>query len=140
MSRHRLVQRHEPSGRMNLYIASHVHHIEGLPAAESRALIVRLYAHACQPKYVVAIDVSDHLCPLLAADCSSAAGPADITFGQWTDVSDLILWDNTCVMHRATGGSFEGKYVRDMRRATVHDSSPHAWGLNPPSSARMGFP
>ncbi|KAK4546465.1 hypothetical protein LTR36_002142 [Oleoguttula mirabilis] len=87
MSRHKLVQRHEPSGRMNLYIASHVHHIEG-----------------------------------------------------WTDNGDLILWDNTCVMHRATGGSFAGKYVRDMRRATVHDGSVHAWGLNEPSSDRMGYP
>lgn len=43
-------------------------------------------------------------------------------------------------MHRATGGSFEGKYVRDMRRATVHDSSIHAWGLNEVSNERMGYP
>ncbi|EMC98072.1 hypothetical protein BAUCODRAFT_66647 [Baudoinia panamericana UAMH 10762] len=93
MSRHRLVQRHEPSGRMNLYIASHVHHIENVPPEYSKVLLDKLYKHACNPKYTVAID--------------------------WTEDSDLILWDNTCVMHRATGGSFEGKHVRDMRRATV---------------------
>lgn len=58
MSRHRLVQRHEASGRMNLYIAAHVHHIEGLSAAKSRELVERLYKHACQSKYVVAIEVS----------------------------------------------------------------------------------
>ncbi|KAK3069493.1 hypothetical protein LTR53_012131 [Teratosphaeriaceae sp. CCFEE 6253] len=114
MSRHKLVQRHEPSGRTNLYLASHVHHIEGVPAAKSRQLIDALYKHACQPQYTVAI--------------------------AWTENSDLILWDNTCVMHRAMGGAFEGKYVRDMRRATVHDGSIHAWGLNEQSNDRMGFP
>lgn len=35
-------------------------------------------------------------------------------------------------MHRATGGAFEGKYIRDMRRATILDSSSKAWGLNTP--------
>lgn len=33
-------------------------------------------------------------------------------------------------MHRACGGEFEGKHIRDMRRATVLDSSSTAWGLN----------
>jgi len=59
---------------------------------------------------------------------------------QWTENSDLLLWDNTCVMHRATGGSFEGKYARDMRRATVHDASSQAWGLNERSGDRVGYP
>jgi len=57
MSRHKLIQRHEPSGRMNLYIASHVHHIEGVSPEKSKALIDTLYAHACNPKYVQAIEV-----------------------------------------------------------------------------------
>ncbi|TKA44874.1 hypothetical protein B0A54_03164 [Friedmanniomyces endolithicus] len=114
MSRHKLVQRHEPSGRMNLYIASHAHHIENVSPEKSKELLSTLYKHACQPKYIVAID--------------------------WNDNSDLILWDNTCVMHRAMAGTYEGKYVRDMRRATVHDGSIHAWGLNEPSNDRMGFP
>jgi alpha-ketoglutarate-dependent 2,4-dichlorophenoxyacetate dioxygenase len=90
MSKHKLVQRHEPSGRMNLYIASHAHHIEGVSPEKSKELLAKLYKHACQPKYVVSID--------------------------WQNNTDLLLWDNTCVMHRAAGGSFEGKYVRDMRR------------------------
>lgn len=86
MSRHRLVQRHEASGRMNLYIASHVHHIEGVTAEKSKELIDSLYKHACQEKYIVSIP--------------------------WESAGDMILWDNTCVMHRSTGGSFEGKYKR----------------------------
>lgn len=57
MSRHKLVQRHEPSGRMNLYIASHVHHIEGVSPDKSKELIATLYQHAIQPKYTVSIEV-----------------------------------------------------------------------------------
>lgn len=112
MSRHKLIQRHEPSGRMNLYIAAHAHHVEGVSPEKSKELISTVYKHACDPKYVVSID--------------------------WQKNGDLILWDNTCVMHRAAGGSFEGKYRRDMRRATVHDGSIHAWGLNEQSNDRMG--
>ncbi|KAK4505562.1 hypothetical protein PRZ48_003525 [Zasmidium cellare] len=90
MSRHKLIQRHEASGRMNLYIASHVHHIEGISREKSQQLIEKLYQHACQPKYVVSIP--------------------------WENAGDMILWDNTCVMHRATGGSFEGKYKRAFKK------------------------
>lgn len=75
---------------MNVYIASHVHHIEGLSPEKSKALIDRLYSHCCQSKYVVSIP--------------------------WENAGDIILWDNTCVMHRSTGGSFEGKYVRGRCR------------------------
>ena len=113
MSRHKLIQRHEPSGRMNLYIAAHAHHVEGVSRGTSKEILDTVYKHACQPKYVVSID--------------------------WQNNSDLILWDNTCVMHRAAGGSFEGKYKRDMRRATVHDMNKHAWGLNEISTDRMGY-
>lgn len=114
MGRHKLVQKHEASGRMNLYIASHIHHIEGLSPEASRALIDKLYKHATQPKYLVSVE--------------------------WQNNGDLILWDNTCVMHRACGGSYEGKYKRDMRRTTVHDGSKHAWGLNDHVDTRQGFP
>ena len=42
-------------------------------------------------------------------------------------------------MHRAAGGSFEGKHVRDLRRTTVHDASSTAWGLNEQADTRPGF-
>lgn len=42
-------------------------------------------------------------------------------------------------MHRAAGGSFEGKHVRDLRRTTVHDASSTAWGLNEKADTRPGF-
>lgn len=113
MARHRLAQVHEPSGRWNLYVASHVHHIEGLDKDESDRLVEGLLTHASQPKYVVRVE--------------------------WESEGDLVMWDNTCVMHRATEGSYEGKYVRDMRRATVHDTSSQAWGLNDQSEVQRGF-
>lgn len=113
MARHRLAQVHEASGRWNLYIASHVHHIQGLEKEASDRLVERLYEHASLPKYVVRVE--------------------------WESEGDLVMWDNTCVMHRATEGSYEGKYVRDMRRATVHDTSCQAWGLNDQAETQQGW-
>lgn len=104
MTRHKLVQKHIPSGRTNLYIAAHCHHLEPLPKDESDVLLDKLMKHVTQPKYVLSVD--------------------------WANEGDVVAWDNTCVLHRATGGSFEGKFRRDMRRTTVHDDSPTAWGFN----------
>jgi alpha-ketoglutarate-dependent 2,4-dichlorophenoxyacetate dioxygenase len=112
MSRHKLIQMHEASGRMNLYIAAHVHHIEGLPAVESEKLVKELLAHATQQRYVLNME--------------------------WKNVGDLVVWDNACVLHRAV--LVEGRWKRDMRRATVHDGSKGAWGLNEKSDLRQGLP
>ncbi|KAF2715218.1 taurine catabolism dioxygenase [Pleomassaria siparia CBS 279.74] len=116
MTLHRLVQTHEPSGRTTLYIAAHCHHLEDasgpIPAAESETLLEKLMNHVTQPKYVMSVE--------------------------WLNQGDMVAWDNTSVMHRATGGSFAGKYVRDVRRTTVHDDSSTAWGLNRGMEAR-GF-
>ncbi|GAB7360902.1 hypothetical protein MBLNU230_g0888t1 [Neophaeotheca triangularis] len=95
LSRHRLVQYHEGSSRKNLYIASYVHHLEGMESEESTALIEELMQHLSKPKYRVTI--------------------------AWQQNTDMIIWDNTCVAHRATGGTYEGKHPRDMRRTTVKD-------------------
>jgi alpha-ketoglutarate-dependent 2,4-dichlorophenoxyacetate dioxygenase len=112
--RHHLIQRHERSGRMNLYVANHIRKIEGLEPERNQELIDKLLAHATQDKYVISVE--------------------------WENNGDLVIWDNTAVMHRAHGGEYEGKFKRDMRRATVHDDSVHAWGLNEKSEKRMGLP
>jgi len=49
---------------------------------------------------------------------------------EWEQPGDMIMWDNRATLHRAMGGSFAGKYRRDLRRTTVHDDSAGAWGLN----------
>jgi alpha-ketoglutarate-dependent 2,4-dichlorophenoxyacetate dioxygenase len=128
ISRHRLIQTHEPSQRTNIYIAAHARYIEDpsnpapktgplaktLPQDESQAIIEDLWMYCQQPKFVLNVE--------------------------WENDGDLVVWDNTAVMHRAGGGSFHGKHVRDMRRATVHDTSSQAWGLNEVSELRAGMP
>ncbi|KAJ0124715.1 lpha-ketoglutarate-dependentdichlorophenoxyacetate [Diaporthe amygdali] len=113
ISLHRLAQVHEPSERMSLYVGAHLHHVEGLDRQESDELIKKLNDHVTQPKYVTSVG--------------------------WENPGDLIIWDNRAVLHRATGGSFEGKYKRDMRRTTVHDDGSYAYGLNDVNKAMPGF-
>ena len=116
MGRHKIVQRHERSGRMNLYIAAHIHHIENVSEEKSRILLEKIFNfnHATQPRYVIEVE--------------------------WKQPGDLVIWDNTCTMHRVISGPYSAKYRRDMRRATVHDSSSTAWGLNEHSTVRQGLP
>ncbi|KAI6082968.1 taurine catabolism dioxygenase [Hypoxylon rubiginosum] len=115
MQRHRVAQRHEPSGRMNLYVGAHLHHIEedGKEISDSWELVQRLNAHATQKKYTTTVP--------------------------WYSPSDMVIWDNRCVLHRAGGGTFEGKFRRDLRRTTVHDDSPTAWGCNSKDVVWQGF-
>ncbi|ORY30183.1 putative 2,4-dichlorophenoxyacetate alpha-ketoglutarate dioxygenase [Naematelia encephala] len=102
--KHRLIQLHDPSGRTNLYIAAHAHHVEGMPIEEGQRKLKELLDHAGQPQYTFKV--------------------------QWKDPGDLVVWDNTCVLHRSVPGGYAGKYKRDLRRTTVHDMGPQAWGLN----------
>lgn len=48
MGRQRLLQLYERSGRMDLYIAAQVYHIEGLREVEGSVHIEKLYNHATQ--------------------------------------------------------------------------------------------
>lgn len=141
MGRHSILQQHRPSGRMNLYIANHLHHLEyppstsppaqtqaqtqststytytydPVPEPKSTKIINELLTHATQSKYVISIP--------------------------WLSNGDLIVWDNTCVMHRAGEGTFTSQgYVRDMRRCTVHDGGADAWGWNERTEVRQGLP
>ncbi|KAF2258547.1 Clavaminate synthase-like protein [Lojkania enalia] len=101
---HKIVQLHELSKRMNLYISAHAHHIVGLPKNESDKLLKELMEHATQEKYRISVP--------------------------WENETDMIIWDNTCMLHRAGSGTYTGKFKRDLRRTTVHDDSSTAWGLN----------
>jgi alpha-ketoglutarate-dependent 2,4-dichlorophenoxyacetate dioxygenase len=73
MARHALVQMHEPSGRINLYIAHHAHHIDGLPKEEGQELIRDLLHHASQDKYVFQVD--------------------------WENNGDIIIWVRSMIQH-----------------------------------------
>ncbi|KAK8054740.1 hypothetical protein PG994_009807 [Apiospora phragmitis] len=116
LHRHPIVQEHGPSRRMNLYIGAHLHHIEddgGPEIPDSWDLVQELNRHATQKKYQATVE--------------------------WHNVGDMIIWDNRCVLHRAGGGAFEGRFKRDLRRTTVHDDSPTAWGVNDEKSVWPGF-
>jgi alpha-ketoglutarate-dependent 2,4-dichlorophenoxyacetate dioxygenase len=60
MHKHKICQIHEPSGRRNLYIGSHMHHIEGLPEMESWQLMWALMGFATRPDHLV----SAESCPM----------------------------------------------------------------------------
>jgi len=69
------VRTHPETGRNCLYLGDHAESIVGLPYAAGRALIDELNALAVHP---------------------------DLTYEhKWTP-GEMIVWDNRCVMHRAT--------------------------------------
>lgn len=107
MSSHLIAQTHRGSGRPVLYIASHLHHIDGMPEPESSELILKLRRKVEEEKYLLKV--------------------------YYEQPGDVVIWDNTATMHRAGKGEGEGwagKYVRDIRKWTVFDNSPEEWGLN----------
>ena len=91
-----MVRRHAGSGRMGLYLASHVGRILGMPDADANALVQQLIDHATQRQFVYS--------------------------HRWR-LHDLVMWDNRCTMHR--GKPYDDlRWPRDMQRATVSDVAP----------------
>jgi alpha-ketoglutarate-dependent taurine dioxygenase len=70
-----LVKTHPETGRKTLAIGRHAHAIPGLTEAESEALLAELVEQACQPPRT--------------------------WHHPWTP-GDALLWDNRCLLHRAT--------------------------------------
>jgi len=91
-----MVRRLPDSGRMSLYIASHIGAIRGMADDEAKRLVEELMTHATQRQFV-----HSH---------------------RWR-VNDLVIWDDRCTLHRGTDFD-DQRYVRDMRRATVSDVAP----------------
>lgn len=88
---HPVVRTHPETGRKCIYLGDHAEYILGMPYDEGRALIEELNALAIHP---------------------------DLTYEhRWTP-RQLIVWDNRCVLHRATGydAATQGRVIR---RCTV---------------------
>jgi taurine dioxygenase len=88
---HPVVRTHPETGRKCLYLGDHAEYIVGMPYEEGRALIDELNGLAIHP------DLSyEH---------------------RWTP-RELIVWDNRCVLHRATSydAATQGRVIR---RCTV---------------------
>jgi taurine dioxygenase len=88
---HPVVRTHPDTGRKCLYLGDHAEYIAGMPYDEGRALIEELNALAVHP---------------------------DLTYEhRWTP-RELLVWDNRCVLHRATAYD-AATQARVIRRCTV---------------------
>jgi len=98
---HPIIRTHPATGRKSLYIGRHASHILGEDVAQSRALLEKLCADACQAPRIVT-----HL---------------------W-QAGDIALWDNRCMLHR--GHTWPGDQARVMARTTVAgESGDNEWSL-----------
>ena len=95
---HPIVRVHPVTGRKALYISpTYVTHIDGLPPAESRAILEYLHAHCMQVEFLF-----KH---------------------RWTK-GDMVIWDNRSVIHNAI---LDYKpHQRRMHRASVFARQPEA--------------
>jgi taurine dioxygenase len=88
---HPVVRTHPETGRKCLYLGDHAEYIVGMPYDQGRALIEELNALAVHP---------------------------DLTYEhRWTP-RQLLVWDNRCVLHRATAYDATSQ-LRVIRRCTV---------------------
>ena len=91
-----IVRRHPETGRLCLYLGDHAESIVGMPYDEGRALI--------EARNVLAVH-------------------ADLTYEHHWQPGQLLLWDNRCVMHRATPYD-PATQRRVVRRCTVLGEAP----------------
>lgn len=95
-AQHNVVRVIPESGRTALYVGEHATHIVGWPREEGEAFLGELNRFAARPQFQYT--------------------------HQWR-VGDLVIWDNRCTLHRATGYDVY-KYKRDLRRATINEYGP----------------
>jgi alpha-ketoglutarate-dependent 2,4-dichlorophenoxyacetate dioxygenase len=89
--RHPLVRTNPVNGRKSLFLGAHASHVEGLPVDEGRALLREILEHVTQPRFRYA--------------------------HAWRE-GDLVIWDNRCVLHRATPYD-SARHQRLLQRTTV---------------------
>jgi taurine dioxygenase len=88
---HSIVRTHPETGRKCIFLGDHAEHVLGMGYAEGRALIDELNALAIHP---------------------------DLTYEHRWKPGQLIVWDNRCLMHRATQYD-AANHRRVIRRCTV---------------------
>jgi alpha-ketoglutarate-dependent 2,4-dichlorophenoxyacetate dioxygenase len=94
--RQAVVRTNPGNGRKNFYTGAHAARVVGWPQDKGRQLLQDLIAQAAQPQFFYV--------------------------HQWQQY-DFVIWDNRCVLHRATAFDSE-KYRRVMRRTTVAGIGP----------------
>lgn len=86
---------HHRSGRKSLALSTSAAYVEGMHPAESHDLLQRLMAHATQEKY---------------------------TYRHKWQLGDLVIWDNTGLMHRVL--PFDRESGREFHRCTLNGEEP----------------
>ena len=94
---HPIVRTHPETGRKCIFLGDHAEYIVGMGYEEGRALIEELNAMAVHP---------------------------DLTYEHHWNPGQLIVWDNRCLMHRATDYD-PAVQRRVVRRCTVLGDVPH---------------
>lgn len=94
--RHPVVRVNPVNGRTNLFLGAHASHIEGRPVEEGRALLRELQAHMTGPRFCYR--------------------------HEWQE-ADLVIWDNRCVLHRAT--PYDTVTHRRLMQRTTVSGDPH---------------
>ena len=89
--RHPILRVNPVNGRRALFLGAHASHVEGMPVEEGRALLRQLQDHMTRSEFCYR--------------------------HEWQE-SDLIVWDNRCVLHRATPYDTV-RYKRLMQRTTI---------------------
>jgi alpha-ketoglutarate-dependent 2,4-dichlorophenoxyacetate dioxygenase len=89
--RHPLVRTNPVTGEKSLFLGAHASHVVGLPIDDGRAFLEELLAHVTQAQFCYR--------------------------HEWQQ-EDLVIWDNRCVLHRAT--PFDStRHKRFMQRTTI---------------------
>ena len=89
--RHPVVRTNPVNRRRALFLGAHASHIAGMPVEEGRALLKELLEHVMRPEFCYR--------------------------HEWQE-GDLVIWDNRCVLHRATPFDTT-RHKRLMQRTTV---------------------
>jgi alpha-ketoglutarate-dependent 2,4-dichlorophenoxyacetate dioxygenase len=89
--RHPMVRVNPVNGRKSLFLGAHASYIEGLPIEEGRAVLRDVLEHVTQPRFRYR--------------------------HEWR-ADDLVIWDNRCVLHRATPYD-SVRHQRLLQRTTV---------------------
>lgn len=96
--KHPIVRTHPDTGRKALFVhPGMAAEIDGLSAMDSDALLQRLFDHCTQEKYQYSL--------------------------KWSP-GDVVMWDNRCVMHKATTRELGAQHARTLFRTTVMGEAP----------------
>ncbi len=89
---HPLVRTHPATGRKALFLGAHTSHIEGRPEEEGHSFLEAL--------------------------CDTGTKQDNVYTHLWR-AGDLVMWDNRCLLHRATANYEMAKYRRILQRTVV---------------------